>query len=250
MSTDTQFDMLGGQTRYGAFTDFLGIGGAITSGVNTHDFVTGVTENSGTASTLVAKEGGLFTLATGTSSGNRSMIYSDSNYLVSNGPLIMEARVTFHTAATNVQGFVGFGDLNTINQPLYIDSGVAISAGATANAVGFIFSTAATNTTNWYLAGYKASAATTAVLTSNFAPVADTFQTLRVEIARDGAAYFFINGTQVGASSGAQFPDQTGMLNSVATTALLSPMVACKTKTTAAKTMYVDYVYVQGGRNT
>lgn len=244
MGVTTQFDMVGGTTRYGMFEDFVGKWTGAIAGP-----VTGVTENSGTVAIKAAQEDGLFELTTGTSSGNDSMLVTDLNYKVSNGPIVMEAGVQL-TSLANVQLFVGFTDLMTIHTPISIASGVALTLGATANAVGFVFSSAATNTANFYVAGDKAGAAVGPTLTTGFPLVASTFQALRVEIDRLGHAYFFINGNQVGTGTLNSSTGQTSLLNSVATTALLTPCVDVTTLTTAAKTCYVDYLYVQKGRQT
>lgn len=245
MSVTGQFNYVGGQTRYGHFEDFIGLGadsGAFSGGY------TGVTENSGTAAVAASGLDGLFTLTTGTSSGNRSMVVSGLNYRASDNGLVMEAGVSI-TSLASCAVFVGWTDTTSIEMPFTV-SGTTITSNAT-DAVGLLFDSAATASTSWLALGVK-NDSDTALTTVNsaFSPTAGAtnFQNIRVQIDTNGFAYFFINGNQVAVQNLNTSTGQTGLANAVTTTAALTPVVCIRTGANAAKTATVDYMYAQKGR--
>lgn len=236
MSVTTQFDMVGGATRYGFFEDFVG---AALNGA-----WAGTTENSGTAAIAAGREDGQVGLVTGTTSGNRSVLTLDLNYRSDHGgPMVMEAGVTC-AALTNVSIFVGWTDNAGLEFPIAI-SGTTLTTNAT-DAVGFLFSTAATAATKWQIVSVAGDVDGALTTVNTNLPVATTFQSFRVEVNPDGTAYFFIDGVQVGI--GTSLTRTTGRNAAITKTVLMTPIVAVRTETTAAKTVYVDYGYVQKGR--
>lgn len=155
------------------------------------------------------------------------------NYKAANGSLVFEARIAL-SAITTCQVFVGFtDDATTLEIP--IDSaGSANTITTTAsNAVGFFFDTDMTDDT-WWCAGVKADTDATHFNTG-FAPVASTFETLRVEVDTSGNAAFFRNGAPVGTGR---------MSNAVTASTLLCPVITVsKLSVAASMTLDVDYVY-------
>lgn len=240
MAVITGFGMVGGTTRYGFFDDFLG--GTITGSV------TGASENSGTAAIVASKEGGIVGLITGATDTNRSQIVVGLNYkAASGGPLVMEASVAPITNLTGQQIFVGWTDLNTIEAPFTI-SGTTLTSNAT-DAVGLLWSSAATDATHWYFVSVKTDADGAVTLTTAPAVAAGVFQAVRVEIDKDGNAAAFVNGVQVGSTNLSTSTGQTWRTNALSPSVLLTPYVGNETLTgSAARTTYVDYLYVQAGR--
>jgi hypothetical protein len=200
----------------------------------------GTTENSGTAAIVVAKDGGVVNLVTGTSSGNRSALTSGLNVKSENGSLIFEAIVMNLTAVTNRATFIGLTDTVSIEMPIEL-SGVTLTSSAT-DAVGFVYDTAAT-TDVVYIQGVNTDVDTAlkaAALPSTgaaFTPAAGTYDEYRIEVNTDGYASFYINGDYVG-----------GVSSAVSPSVLLTPIVIVEARTTAAQTVYVDQCGVEAAR--
>ena len=157
------------------------------------------------------------------------------------GPLDFQTRLQI-SAITNICLYAGFTDqVSTLEMPFTI-SGSTVTSNAT-DAVGFLFDTAATAAT-WKLLGVANDVDATlqeavqSTSTATTAPVAATYTTLRVTVATDGSATFFINGNPVG----------TRMAGAVTSTVALAPVIAVFSRTTASPTCTVDYVHVSGGR--
>ena len=207
-----------------------------------------VTENSGTfAPTATGLEGGVAALTTGTTSGNRVGAYLELNFKAGTGSIVFEARVKSRTAITTRAIFIGFTDVATIENPIEIGASDAVTSNAT-NGVGFIYDTDAA-TDKWWVAGVKADVDTalTAVNLNGTqqAPVADQWQTFRIEINTDGDAVFGF-GADTGSNYGCK--EVARIANCVAPTALLVPVVLCETRTSGASIVDIDYIYVCGGR--
>ena len=220
--------------RPGYATHFLG--GVIPTEV------TGSSENSGTAATVVGKVGGVVGLITGTSDGNRSQIVTGLNLKAEDGSLDFTALVMSLTAITVRAMFVGWTDTVSIENPIEL-SGVTLTSTAT-DAVGFVYDTAAT-TDVWYIQGVKADvdtalkAAVSPFTGGSLVPVAGTYQELRMITNVDGLTSFYIDGMFVGQVAA-----------SVTPTVLLTPTVLVETRTTAAATVYVDALAYEGGSDT
>jgi len=239
MGVTTQFDMVGGTTRYGLFDDFLG---AVIN-----PLFGGVSTNSGTAAIVVAQEDGVVGLITGATNGNYSLLTTGLNYKANSGGMVMEAGVAPITNLTGQDIFVGFTDTVGGESPFTL-SGVTLTSNAT-DAVGLLWSSAGTAPSNWYAVSVKGDADGSVTPITTNALVAGTFQAIRVEVNTNGDAYFFINGTQVGMDNLASARGQTGRLNAITTTVAMTPIAANATNTgSAARTAHVDYMYVQKGR--
>lgn len=215
-------------TTVAMFEDFLG--DVAPDEVN---FVEGTDSSTSNGAVLAGGLGGVFQFTTGDAgtglAADMPQITSYLNWKAANGNLCFEARLKL-SRITNAYAFLGFTDVITLEAPI-ISAGSADTITTTAsNAIGFMFDTRMT-TDNWWLTGVASDTDATAQ-DSDSAPVADTYQTFRIEISASGAAVFFIDGVQVGvAMSGAVTP-------SVA----LTPTVAVgNTSGTSSFTADLDY---------
>jgi hypothetical protein len=153
------------------------------------------------------------------------------NWKAANGGLVFEAKITPVSSVANVAYFVGFTDVlatTTLEEPITL-SGTTYTTTAT-DAVGFVFDTAAT-TDVWYGMGVANDVDGTAVACS--APTAGTAQTLRIELSVAGVASFYIDGVYQGAVAAAVTPSVS-----------LTPVVEIMARTTAVKSIDVDYISV------
>ena len=212
------------------------------------------TENSGTAAISANVEDGYMDLITGTTDGNRSQITGERVWRAeSGGPLIFEAGVVMITAITLRAVFAGFTDVTTIEMPIEIGASDALTTTAS-DAVGFSYDTAS-DADRWFLVGVDSDvdAAGSAVVAARFTqrlPVAGTDQALRMVISPNGEATFYINGLMVNTGS-----NLTGWLhdemldNAVSANVNLCPTVLIETRSAAAVTGRVDYIYCHKGRN-
>jgi hypothetical protein len=198
------------------------------------------TDTDGAQAVLAGGIGGVLRITTGNDDGNDvvlpdlSGVTSYLNWQAANGDLVMQARVKI-SRITETYMFVGFTDLITIEAPA-VASGTldGVTTGAD-DVVGFVFdANFATSPTVWHLVGSAATVDATPQVVSGYAPVADDYQTLRIEVTAAGVATFFINGRQVG----------TAMTGAVTPAVDLTPAVyASNTDGTVAATMEVDYVF-------
>ena len=132
--------------------------------------------------------------------------------------------------------FVGFTDNIALEAPVIsAASANTVTTNAT-DAVGFMFDTRM-STVNWWLTGVANDVDAT-MQNSTFAPVANTFETLRVEVTPAGKASFFRNGKPVG----------TLMAGALTPATLLTPCLYAG-KLSTATTMTVDYDYVYAAMN-
>ena len=200
--------------------------------------VAGVAENSGTAAIKVGIEGGVAEITTGTTDGNRAHLSAGLNMKAASGSLVMEARVKCVTAITTRALFIGFTDSVAQENPIELGASDAITSTAT-DAVGFVYDTDAA-TDKWFAVGVKTNI-DTALLAVNVkgaqqAPVADKWQTFRVEVNADGHAVFSFG------QEGEGLQEIGRIANAVAPGVLLTPHVGIEARTTAAQTAYVDFL--------
>lgn len=148
----------------------------------------------------------------------------------SNGGLAIEARFKL-SAITTCYVFFGFTDLTTLEGPIISAASADTLTSNATDAVGIMFDTRMA-TDNWWLVGVATDVDATHQ-DSGYAPVADTYETWRVEVSAAGVATFFRNGVQVG----------TAMAGAVTAAADLTPTFAVsKTSVAASMTADVDYV--------
>jgi hypothetical protein len=169
----------------------------------------------------------------GTFAVNGSQAIGDTGYTLSAGSLVVETRVKI-SAITNAYAYFGVTDQKVaLEAPIESASSAdTITTNAT-DAVGFFFDTRM-DTDNIWLAGVNNDVDETHQ-DSTLAFVADTYRVLRIEIASNGDAVFYINGNVVG----------TTMTTSVATGVALYPTLAVSETALASRTMTVDYLYVR-----
>lgn len=152
------------------------------------------------------------------------------------GPLAFTAGVerTFRTkvkvsAITNVYLFIGFTDVlpsTTLEEPISL-SGTTFTSNAT-DACGLLFDTAATTDTIRGV-GVATDADATAIDTG-LAWVADTYKDVKIVITAEGTMKAYLDGTLVATVTSA-----------VATTATLCPIIVAEARSTATRTVSVDY---------
>lgn len=228
----------GGEVLF--YDDFLG--------ASLNPAIAGQNENSGTSAIVVAQEGGVGGLVTGTSSGNRCQFSTGLNHIPGSGSIIVQWRAKPVTSVADVAYFYGVSDTVSLEFPIEI-SGTTITSSAT-NAVGIMFDTAAT-TDAWRAVAVNADADSTPVVIQlngvNATPTADVYENFRIEITPDGDAVFsYGKDNQDETTDGWQ--EVARIENAVATTATLSPVAVIETRTTAAKTAYVDALLLMSGR--
>lgn len=198
-------------------------------------------EGSGTAATGVttAGAGGIFTLVTDNDSG---VFAVDGAELVvpytvdPTSDVTMEARIAIASAITGCSVNVGFSDVATLQESFAIAT-ATVSDGVAEDAVGFVYDDGATSKT-WHATvapggTISTSYDTTTEAGTGAAPVADTYQILKIVVTAGGTkSKFYVNNV---------------LVKTLTHTALDNPMypvISVNSTTTAAKTLHIDYVKV------
>ena len=152
---------------------------------------------------------------------------------MSSGTTIVEARLKL-SVITNVGMFFGLTDQKAALE-IPIESAASADTITTnaADAVGFMFDTSMSTDNIWFV-GVNNNVDETAQ-NSATAPVADTYVTLRMSINSSGDATFYINGTAIGSV----------MTTAAQTGVTLYPTLAVSARSTASRTMTVDYLYLR-----
>lgn len=186
------------------------------------------------------QSGGVVRLTTGDADGTMA---NDGSQLVlaipslaQSGGLVFETRLHINTAITTVSVFAGLTDSTALEEAFSNASDVITSTAS--DGCGFLYDTGATTATWWALA-VDSDADDTGNASTGTAPVADTYQTLRMEVSSTGNEIrYYINGTLVKTLTGAGVsPD----------VALYATVSACAT-TTTSKTVDVDYIAISHTR--
>jgi hypothetical protein len=186
---------------------------------------------------ISAQAGGVIRATTGDADGTTA---NDGSQLVCHIPLqaqsggtFFETRLHINTAITDVSVFAGLTD-STALEEAFTNSADVITSTAS-DAAGFLYDTDAT-TDEWWTLAVDSDTDDAGNAASGTAPVADTYQTLRMEISADGATIiFYIDGTAVATLTG-----DAGVSPDVN---LYATVIACAT-TTTSKTVDIDYVKV------
>ncbi len=169
----------------------------------------------------------------GTFAVNGSQAIGDVGYTLSNGPLVLEAKVKL-SAITNAYAYFGVTDQKAALEAPIESAGSSDTITTTAtDAVGFMFDTRMATDDIW-LVGVNNNVDETAQ-DSTLAFAANTYLTLRIEIAANGDAVFKINGAVVG----------TTMTTACRTSVALYPTLAVSETALASRTETVDYLYVR-----
>lgn len=175
--------------------------------------------------------GGAVALVTGSVDNEGSQIVGKSSMTAAKGGLVMEARIKL-AAVTSATVCVGFTDSQSIEEPFAV-SGTTVTSTAS-DAVCFCYDTDAT-TDYWYGLGVDTDVDSTGNAITDVGPTAATYQTLRVEVDKDGvSARFYIDGAL----------KNTITAGAVTKSTALYPTIAVHNRSAAANTLSVDYIYV------
>jgi hypothetical protein len=199
------------------------------------------TDNTTTdAAILAGGIGGVLRLTSGDAgtglAADLVQISSLLQWQASNGGLRFQIRLKVSLLA-NTYIFAGFTDTAALEAPIISAASGDTFTTTASDAVGFMYDTRMA-TDNWWLTGVAADVDAT-MQNSGFAPVADTYETLAVEVSAAGRATFFRNGKQVGTQmSGAVTP----------ATDLTPTFMVAKSSVTTSALLDVDYVNVSMAR--
>lgn len=211
------------------FHDFTGVAVDATNDINA----------VGTTATIAinVQEGGACRLTSHTDSGDGARISSGLQWKAASGLAIMEARITQVTALLTRGFFIGFTDDATTEEIPISVSGVTYTGNA-ANSCGFVFDTTnATDGSSIYCVGSKASVCTAGTDSNKAIAAVGTWQVFRVAVDVDGNMVCWIDGVEV-----------ARIANAITASTAITPTVMIYTRSAAAKTMDVDYLYCEGGR--
>lgn len=217
------------------FDDF--IGDAMDARWN---IVEGTDSATSAESILAGGIGGVLRLTTGDAgtglAADMIQLTQALQWQASNGGLVFQTRVKL-SAITTCYAFLGFTDLVTLEAPIESAASADTITTTASDAVGFFFDTRMT-TDNWWVAGVAGNTDATHQ-NIGYAPVADTYETFRIEVSTTGVATFYRNGVQVGTA-------MTGALT--AATDLTPTIAVSKTSVAASMTMDIDYIHVAMNR--
>lgn len=223
-------------TRVALFNDFVGAAQTYSTTI-----VDGIRSRKGSDGACVdwtvtpAKNGTVVgTIGNTTASMAVSGIQLDAglDWEADAGGLIFQTRIQI-SRITNIALYVGFTD-QTSSLAMPIQSAASADTFTTncSNGCGFMFDTAMA-TDDWWLTGVANDVDAT-MQDTTIAPVAATWDVLRIEVDANGKATFYRNGLQAGVS----------MVGAVTKTVPLTPVVAAFNRTTTgAPTVTVDYLH-------
>lgn len=202
--------------------------------IDLNQYVT-TTDAGATAFAIPATQlvGGAIEGACGATDSQVAMIAGGLTWRANTGGLVFEVRLKL-SAITTVAASVGLSDARTEATTLMpVDENADTLTTTATDGVFWYFDTDSTvpATDVWTAIGVKAGVDTTA--TDGAAPVADTYETLRIEVSTTGTAKWLQNGVL-----------KKKVANAVTATVLLCPFVAIAARTTASRTMTVDYLGV------
>lgn len=182
------------------------------------------------APVVTVSNSGVVSMTTGTvanTASGQAQLSGQAIFLPSKGGMSMEASVA-PQATTSSTIFVGFTDTAALELPAYVN-GTSATATAT-NAVGFVYTTSATNLT-WQGVGVKDDVTKTVVNTSVSATTGFN-NVLRVDVDSSGNADFYVNGVW-----------KKRIASAVSASIPLSPIVAIQpTAASVTNNLWVDYV--------
>ena len=175
--------------------------------------------------------------ADGTMAADGTQMVSHIKVVPNQGGVEVEARLKINTAVTDVSVNFGLTDVTTLEEPFEIGGSDAITSNAT-DACCFVYDTGA-DTDEWFACAVDSDTDDTDSATTGVAPVADTYQVLKIAVSADGNTInFYIDGTLVNTlENGGVSPDAD----------LYATITACST-TTTSKTVDVDYIKVVASR--
>ena len=159
---------------------------------------------------------------------------------VKNGTMVAETRVQRAAVTAGVVWF-GFCDVNAddVAEPV-TSTGTTLTLAAS-DLCGFVLDSQLTATATWHMAyngGTTTGATDSTSVVSDVVAVLAEWDILRVEVAPNGTAFWYINGDL----------KQT-VANAVSTTVVQGAYIACFGTTTTAASVDVDYLYVSANRD-
>jgi len=178
--------------------------------------------------------GGVLTCDTSGGGGaNGSQIVMSIPFSADKGNLVFETSLHINTAIAGCRVVAGITDNAAWELPATIAAGDVITTNAS-DACVFVYDDQA-DTDEWFAVGVAGDTDATGNGTTSTAPVADTYQTLRIEVAADGStASFYIGGALVGSLTA----------NAITAATTVYATVLIQESAAAAKTVDVDYIYV------
>jgi hypothetical protein len=178
---------------------------------------------------VVVTQNGDCRITTSATDNQGSQLVGAKSVKANYGGVFMEARLKIATAITTAAVYVGFSDSSSLEEPmLYATTTLTTTL---SDGAGFIYDT--DGTVDQWIAASVDTNVDDSVGLLGVAPVADTYQTFRVEISKDGLTVrYFIDGAPVGVSNTA------GVTETVA----LFPLVSVYNRDGSANTVDVDYV--------
>lgn len=175
--------------------------------------------------------------ADGTMANDGTQLVSHIKVVPNQGGVEVEARLKINTAVTDISVNFGLTDSQSLEEPFSIGASDVITSNATDGAC-LVYDTDA-DTDEWFACAVDSDTDDTGNATTAVAPVADTYQILKIAISADGnTVTYYINGTLVATLNNAGVsPDAV----------LYATITACST-TTTSKTVDVDYIKVVASR--
>lgn len=205
------------------------------------------TEISGTdgqaLQTIVEEQFGVYQLTSGDVGSDVAAdgegVYLSLEWQADQGSLIFETRLHLDTDVATVDLCVGFTDDVSTVEIQFTNASDTVTAVAD-DAVMFCYDTNAT-TDEWWVNGAAGGTEATGIAATGVVPVADIYQTLRIEIDDGGAdCRFYIDGVLVG----------TLTANCVTNTDLLAPGAIISSGGNAGSNIVdIDYIYASAGRD-
>ena len=189
---------------------------------------------STTAGDPVAGHGGWISGATAATAGNNREFAGELIWRADRAGsnlLVFEARITLPSVAL-IAVNAGFNDAKS-EVGITVDitgANVLTTAGSDVAVIAFDTD----QTTDEWIGVNVDTDVDGAVVTGGGTPAANTAKRLRVEIASDGGCYYHTDGVFRGSE----------LATGVTETVLLAPYLGVETRTTAAKTLEVDYIFV------
>jgi len=190
--------------------------------------------DGGGASAIVAAVGGTVGITTAATNDNKSELTAELNWAASKS-VIFEARVTVD-AITTVNFEVGLNDAKTEGATTLPFSDNDTPTAVATNAVMVGFDTDASTNTNLTALVVKAGVAQ--ALDLGVAPVAATYNIIRIETNTDGDADFFVDGVYKGS-----------LADAVTAATALTPYMGVQNRTTViTRKLTVDYLHLYQDR--
>jgi len=216
------------------FDDFLYQNGF--SATNTPWILTEGTDTTTADIDINAQENGVIRLTTGDTDGTLAkdgvVIAAATPMQADSGGLVFETRLHINTAITGCSCVAGFTDTSGLEEAFTIAAGTITRVAD--DAAVFVYDDGAT-TKEWYMCACDGQAVDGGNAATGTAPVADIYQTLRIEVSSDGNTIsYFIDGALEATLSGS---------NGVDASTNLYASIVFNTTTNASATLDVDYIY-------